>query len=156
MYDEIRVLTHSSIKISGTSTIYVDPFKIKDALTDADIILSTHEHYDHFSPEDIKKVQNGSTVFVAPQSMIGKLEDAGIESEFIEYVEPGDELEISGVTIKAVPAYNVLKNWHDPVTGRCTSIRYRPAQERSPCMKRPVLSGPSGIMRIMTQIFLWF
>lgn len=112
MYDEIRVLTHSSIKISGTSTIYVDPFKIKDALTDADIILITHEHYDHFSPEDIKKVQNGSTVFVAPQSMIGKLEDAGIESEFIEYVEPGDELEISGITIKAVPAYNVLKNFH--------------------------------------------
>ena len=48
MYDEIRVLTHSSIKISGTSTIYVDPFKIKDELTDADIILITHEHYDHF------------------------------------------------------------------------------------------------------------
>ncbi len=112
MYDEIRVLTHSSILITGSQRIYFDPYNIKDETHDADIILITHEHFDHFSPEDFNKIKTKSTVFIAPQSMIGKLEDAGIDSEFIEYVEPGDILEINDVIIEAVPAYNVSKQFH--------------------------------------------
>ena len=112
MYDEIRVLTHSSIKISGKLTLYFDPFKVADAGHDADIIFITHEHYDHFSPEDIEKVRNASTLFIAPRSMMGKLSDSGIDEDLIEYVEPWDSLEVNGIVIEAVPAYNVLKNFH--------------------------------------------
>ena len=49
----IKVLYHSSIKIESNINIYFDPFKIEVASNDADVIFITHEHYDHFSPEDI-------------------------------------------------------------------------------------------------------
>ena len=37
--------------------IYIDPFKISENYGDADYIFITHDHYDHFSPEDIEKVK---------------------------------------------------------------------------------------------------
>ena len=58
MKDNIKVICHSCIKISTEKTIYIDPFKIKEKLNDADIIFITHSHYDHFSEEDILKIFN--------------------------------------------------------------------------------------------------
>ena len=52
----IFVNTRSSIKLTGSKTIYFDPLEIEGAPHDADLIFVTHEHYDHFSPEDIQKV----------------------------------------------------------------------------------------------------
>lgn len=112
MYNEVRVLTHSSIKISGEMVIYVDPFKIRDESHDAGLILVTHDHFDHYSPDDIKMVAASSTVVVVPMSLRGKLEDEGISEDRIEYVAPGDELEVNDIKIEAVPAYNVGKKFH--------------------------------------------
>ena len=54
MTDRIEVFTHSSIRIQGNSTtIYIDPFKIREEFRDADYVFVTHQHYDHFSIEDI-------------------------------------------------------------------------------------------------------
>ena len=53
MLDFITVNTHSSIRIADEKIIYIDPFKITDEPHDADIILITHDHFDHYSPEDI-------------------------------------------------------------------------------------------------------
>ena len=59
--DHIAVLTHSSIKVQcEAGTVYFDPFHIPEESHDADAILITHEHYDHFSPEDIKKIAKDS------------------------------------------------------------------------------------------------
>ena len=55
MLEGIEINCHSSIKISKGKTIYVDPFKIEKEANDTDIVLVTHDHYDHFSPEDIEK-----------------------------------------------------------------------------------------------------
>ena len=55
MFEEVEVLTHSSIKITGKRLIYFDPLEVKEESHDADLIFITHEHHDHFSPEDIKK-----------------------------------------------------------------------------------------------------
>ena len=52
MYEEINVLTHSSIKISGSRIIYFDPYEMRNDSRDADIIFITHDHFDHFSPQD--------------------------------------------------------------------------------------------------------
>ena len=52
---EISINCHSSIKIVSDKIIYFDPFKIENDVHDADIIFITHDHYDHFSIEDIKK-----------------------------------------------------------------------------------------------------
>lgn len=55
-YDEVKLLTHSSIKITGKKTVYFDPFEIEGEPHDADVIFVTHDHFDHFSPDDIVKI----------------------------------------------------------------------------------------------------
>ena len=112
MYDEIQVLAHSSIRISKGLTLYFDPFHVKEETHDADIICVTHDHFDHYSPEDIAKIKNDSTVLICPKSMEASLANSGISEEFIELVEAGDELEINDVKIEIVAAYNVGKDFH--------------------------------------------
>ena len=60
----VEVFCHSSIKIKRNVTVYIDPYKIEKEYHDADYIFFTHEHYDHFSPEDIKKVIKDSTILI--------------------------------------------------------------------------------------------
>ena len=69
MLDCIKVLCHSSIKITGEETIYVDPFKIDKDYNDADLIFITHSHYDHYSEEDIEKVRKENTIYVVPKDL---------------------------------------------------------------------------------------
>ena len=57
MIDNIEVLCHSCIKISGDKTIYIDPFRIEEEMKDADLIFVTHNHYDHYSEDDIEKIK---------------------------------------------------------------------------------------------------
>ena len=62
MTDGIEVLTHSSIRIScAAGMVYADPFKVEGTPKDADYILITHDHFDHFSPEDIQRVAGPDT-----------------------------------------------------------------------------------------------
>ena len=56
MLENIEVLYHSSIRIAKEKIIYMDPFKINKNYKDADIIFITHDHYDHYSEEDVDKV----------------------------------------------------------------------------------------------------
>ena len=49
--------------------IYIDPFQMKEEPKDADFVLITHDHYDHFSPEDIGKVSKAYTILVIPEKM---------------------------------------------------------------------------------------
>ena len=73
MTKNIKVNEQNSIKIkSKYGMIYVDPFRIREKTNDAAFILITHDHYDHFSPEDIAKVAGKNTVLVVPEKMEGK------------------------------------------------------------------------------------
>lgn len=117
----ISINARSSIRIEGTKVIYFDPFKITEEKHDADIIFVTHEHYDHFSPEDIKKVSNENTILVAPFSMkqivlekVGELID---EMKFAKAEEMGTNLMIDGVLIQWVRAYNIGKPFHTKESG---------------------------------------
>ena len=105
---KIKWLGHSSFKITGTKTIYIDPWKIKGNAP-ADIILISHPHFDHFSPRDIEKIQGPSTIVVGPvesvHGLTGKVED----------VLPGKKLKIGNVTIETFPAYNTDKNFHPKI-----------------------------------------
>ncbi len=106
MVKNIHWLGHDSFKIiSGGKIIYTDPFKIKKSDT-ADIILITHEHFDHCSPEDVTKLQGDDTVIIAPSDCAGKL------SGNIKTVGPGDKFTIKDIIIEAVPAYNTNKQFH--------------------------------------------
>lgn len=107
MLEGIEINCHSSIKISKGKTIYVDPFKIEKEANDTDIVLVTHDHYDHFSPEDIEKVIKEDTIIVAPKTVkaLSKMKNTVL-------VEPNNTYEVEGIKIETIPAYNVNKQFH--------------------------------------------
>ena len=105
MVKDIHWLGHDTFKITGRKVIYTDPYKIKRKDT-ADIILITHEHFDHCSPEDVKKIQGPETVIVATPDCAGKLPGT------LKTVKPGDRVTVDGVEIEAVPSYNTNKDFH--------------------------------------------
>ncbi len=107
MLENMEWLGHDTFKIeSGGKVIYTDPFRLSEGLPKADLILVTHEHYDHCSPEDIAKIAKKETVIVAPGNCEGKL------SGNVRMVKPGDKLTEAGVQIEAVPSYNTNKAFH--------------------------------------------
>lgn len=112
MTEGIEVLTHSSIRITGKSVIYVDPYNVEGKPLDADLILITHDHYDHFSPEDIGKVMKSDTKLVVPEKMLKKAFSIDISKERIVTVSPGILKEIDSIMIETVAAYNKLKPFH--------------------------------------------
>jgi L-ascorbate metabolism protein UlaG (beta-lactamase superfamily) len=99
----ITWLGHASIKISSaSSTIFIDPWKIGKSAQHADIVLLTHDHYDHYSEADVKDISDESTSVIAPMS-------APLVTDLIS---PGKTMDIKGVSIQAVPAYNLTKAFH--------------------------------------------
>ncbi len=90
--------------------IYTDPFQIKKP-DKADIILITHEHYDHFSPDDIKKLLTPDTIIVLPKDCSGKIRAKEI------IVKPGDKITVEGIEIEVVPSYNTNKKFHPKEKG---------------------------------------
>lgn len=110
MAKEITWLGQAGFKIRVKDLlIYIDPYNILKQ-PPADIILITHQHYDHCSAEDIKKIRSKNTVVVAPGDCASALGD-------IIEASPGKKLEIKGVKIKAVAAYNLNKQFHQKSKG---------------------------------------
>ena len=103
----IEINCHSSIKITKGIIIYIDPFRINEEKHDADLILITHDHYDHYSPEDINKIIKEDTIIVAPKT-VKELNN----KENIIFVEPNKTYNIKGYKIVTIPAYNINKHFH--------------------------------------------
>ncbi len=103
--ENIKWLGHASFQIKNSKVLYIDPWQLKTT-EPADIILVTHGHYDHCSPEDIAKIKKESTVIVATGDCREKL------SGNLQIVKPGETLTIAGITIETVPAYNIGKSFH--------------------------------------------
>lgn len=105
----VRVFTQSAIRIEGTggTVVYLDPFSLTEgeAAHDATYVLITHAHYDHLSPEDYARVANEKTVLVAPASM--EADVAGLNAASTHLMRAGEKLELPGLVVEAVPAYNV-------------------------------------------------
>src|SRR5512142_1887281 len=77
--DNIHWLGHATFRIEdGSTQIYVDPWKLPAGVPKADVILITHGHYDHYSPDDIARIEQPSTVFLAPTDVAGKLGGAHV------------------------------------------------------------------------------
>ena len=102
--DIIHWLGHASFRIDGKeTTIYIDPWQLRDNSKLADLILITHDHADHCSLEDVAKIQFEDTTIVTIKDSAEKLDGN------IEIVQPGDFITIKGSGIQAVPAYNLNK-----------------------------------------------
>lgn len=112
MLDNIELLCHSSIRINKEKIIYIDPYKIEKKYNDADLIFITHDHYDHYSEEDIDKVKKEDTVIIAPEELLTKLLKKGFRQDYIITVEPNKEYMTEGIKFETVPAYNTNKQFH--------------------------------------------
>ena len=118
MTENITVFSQNSIRITDRDRrIYIDPFQMREEPRDADFVFITHDHYDHFSPEDIEKVVGEGAVLVVPEKMEDKAQEvSGLFSKIVT-VKPGVYRNIDGVEIETVPAYNALKPFHPKNAG---------------------------------------
>ena len=103
-------LGHDTFRIDADKIIYIDPFEIA-AGTPADLILITHDHYDHCSTEDIAKIQGDQSIIVTEKNSADKL------SGDVRIMQPGDVLTIGGIKIETVPSYNTDKDYHPKENG---------------------------------------
>jgi len=117
MTERITINTHSSIRIEAEKTVYIDPFKLENAHHDGDIVFITHSHFDHFSPEDIEKAAKDDTVFVMPEGMKEDALNAGLAEERIITLVPGQKTDVCGISVEAVPSYNIGKPMHPKKNG---------------------------------------
>ncbi|MDQ1334365.1 MAG: hypothetical protein QG552_1315 [Thermodesulfobacteriota bacterium] len=103
--DKMTWLGHDGFRIDAGKTIYFDPYQITGGPV-ADLILVSHEHFDHCSPEDIAKIQGPETIIVTEKDAAKKL------TGDIRVMRPGDVLDLGDVKIQAVPSYNTDKDFH--------------------------------------------
>lgn len=106
MVEKIHWLGHDAFRVDAERVIYFDPWKLRKGLPTADLILISHDHYDHCSPEDVALIRGPKTVVVAPAPCAQKLGGT------VRTVQVGDTLEVEGIQIEVVPAYNVDKKFH--------------------------------------------
>ena len=101
----IHWLGHDSFRIEAEAlVIYIDPYRLPAGeLPKADLILVTHHHGDHCSPEDVARIQAGETVIVTVADAAIKLTGQVIR------VKPDETVQVKGLTVQAVPAYNTNK-----------------------------------------------
>ena len=112
MLENIEVLYHSCIRMNKEKMIYIDPYHIEKNYNDADMIFITHNHYDHYSEEDIDKVRKNNTIFIVPENLLNKLIKKGINDENIITLDPGDAENIDGIKVEAIHSYNIDKPFH--------------------------------------------
>jgi L-ascorbate metabolism protein UlaG (beta-lactamase superfamily) len=109
--DAVEWLGHSGFRIAvGRQRIYVDPYRVAADAPKADLILITHGHYDHYSPQDVERLTTPATELIAPPLVAERL--AGR----VHSIVPGEEIEpesVRGVFVSAVAAYNTSKRNSD-------------------------------------------
>jgi len=102
---EITFLGHGSLMFSfGEKVIHIDPFsRVADysMLPKADLILITHEHRDHLDTEALAGIRTNETDIV-----LTELCDEQIEGGIV--MRNGDISVVQGLSIEAVPAYNLI------------------------------------------------
>jgi L-ascorbate metabolism protein UlaG (beta-lactamase superfamily) len=118
MIENIHWLGHDSFRLDGSSTVYIDPWKLSADASPADLILVTHDHYDHFSPDDIARLSTPRTTLIGPASVTAQVDGVAAIT-----LGAGETSVVGGVTVTAVPAYNIDKFrepgevFHPPAAG---------------------------------------
>ena len=104
---KIRWFGHSAFEIETQGkSIYLDPFDLPIEFNKADLILITHEHYDHCDLEDIQKIKAENTIVVTTKTAAAKVPGN------VKVIEEDMEYNTDYAKVKAVPAYNINKPFH--------------------------------------------
>lgn len=104
---QIERPNHDTVILRGPKTVVIDPFKV-GAIPDVDLVLITHDHFDHFSAEDLAQIVDpGKTVLVGPESCLEKL--LHIRTLETEFMAAGNQRVVANIVLSAVPAYNINK-----------------------------------------------
>ena len=118
MIENIRVYKQNHICITSDNRIvHIDPFMTDSVYKNADFILITHDHYDHFSVKDIEKTAKSDTVLIVPETVRKKAAEAKNLVKKTVYVTPGNRYDIDGLEFETVPAYNIGKPFHPKSAG---------------------------------------
>jgi L-ascorbate metabolism protein UlaG (beta-lactamase superfamily) len=103
---QIRWYGHDTITLTHNDmTICFDPYSLAKKIS-ADIVLISHNHFDHLSNNDLKKVTNEKTIIVAAKECLGQIKAKNKE---IIGMSPNQEKTIGDIKIRTVPAYNIDK-----------------------------------------------
>jgi L-ascorbate metabolism protein UlaG (beta-lactamase superfamily) len=106
----ITFLGHGSLMMEFKGMIiYVDPFsEVADysQLPKADIVLITHEHGDHLDLDALGHVRTKETVIALTELCAAQVEGGII-------IRNGETREVGGLTVNAVPAYNIVNKRPD-------------------------------------------
>jgi L-ascorbate metabolism protein UlaG (beta-lactamase superfamily) len=99
----IQWLGHAGfrMKLAG-KTVYVDPYRAPPGPR-AGLILITHGHFDHFSPEDLEQLCGDDTRIIAPAAVTERLKRNAVT------IAQGETIELGGLDITAIAAYNTNK-----------------------------------------------
>ena len=111
LLNHLHWLGHDSFRLDQPIVIYLDPWRLPPGSPAADLILVSHEHHDHCSPEDIERVRKDSTTVIANQTTAANL------SPPVTVLSVGESMEIQGVTVETIPAYNIGKPFHRKQAG---------------------------------------
>jgi L-ascorbate metabolism protein UlaG (beta-lactamase superfamily) len=85
--------------------LYIDPFQLQKTRDHADVILITHPHSDHLSPDDIRKIADSGTNIYVPKDSVDKIPVGNVIG-----VEPGKSYKERGFEFRTMPAYNKVEN----------------------------------------------
>lgn len=103
---EIERIAHDTFRIVGSKRICTDPYQVAES-EDSDIVLISHEHFDHLSREDLDKVCTPATTIVASSNCRKGLADVKVKEK--RFLDPGGKTKVGAVEIEAVAAYNINK-----------------------------------------------
>lgn len=96
---EIKRFCHDSFLISNKKiNIYFDPFKIASNEPKADYIFISHEHFDHFSPDDLIKIIKDSTILFMNKMTYEEI-DSLYDNKMV-IMSPGDVQDIDGLKVE--------------------------------------------------------
>ncbi len=91
---------------TGGKRIYTDPYVLPVKTELADVVLVSHDHFDHCDPSKINEIKSQQTQIFCPETCAGKI---GGE---VRVVGEWDNVEIDGIKFQAVPAYNTRRSFH--------------------------------------------
>jgi L-ascorbate metabolism protein UlaG (beta-lactamase superfamily) len=106
LLDQVEWLGHAGFRIrAGRRVVYIDPYRSPEG-PPADLILLTHGHYDHFSPQDVERLSTERTLVVAPPAVAERVRGRVVS------LAPGEGID-DPLDVRAVAAYNTSKRGAD-------------------------------------------